>query len=153
MTKQTIHLATDHAGFELKEAIKQFLTEQNYKIIDHGALTNNPTDDYPDFIIPAVESAIQNNDVAIVFGGTGIGECIAAGKVRGARAALVYSEALAEDTRTHNDSNVLCLGGRTATQDVNLTKSIVSTWLETDFSGEERHDRRLQKISDYENKK
>ena len=148
---KVIHMGTDHAGFELKETIKQFLTTQNYTVIDHGATQIEPSDDYPDFIIPAVGAAIQNNERALVFGGSGLGEAIAANKVKGARAVVIYDEFTAIKSREHNDSNVLCLGERTATSDFELAKKLVQLWLDTPFSDDPRHLRRLQKISAYEN--
>jgi ribose 5-phosphate isomerase B len=146
----TIYLGTDHAGFALKEAVKQHLSEQGYEIVDVGAATENPGDDYPDFIFPAVEGAMHSGSRAIVFGGSGIGECIAANKVVGARAALVYDDYTAQKSREHNDANVLCLGGRTVTKDFMLAKQLVDIWLGTVFSGDSRHIARLDKISAYE---
>lgn len=148
----TIYLGTDHAGFALKEAVKKHLSDNGYEIVDIGAATENPGDDYPDFIFPAVEGALSSNARAIVFGGSGIGECIAANKVRGARAALVYDEYTAQKSREHNDANVLCLGGRTVTKDFELTMHIVDIWLETVFSTDARHATRLEKIAAYEKK-
>jgi ribose 5-phosphate isomerase B len=145
----TISLGTDHAGYALKEAAKAYIASLGYEVSDLGANDDSPSD-YPDFIIPAVEMAVKEHGRAIVFGGSGIGECIAANKVKGARAALCYDLYTAKMSREHNDANVLCLGGRTVTKDMALTEQIIKTWLETPFSGEERHVRRLKKIADYE---
>jgi ribose 5-phosphate isomerase B len=149
-----VHLATDHAAFALKEALREHLVKAGYKVDDMGAFSYDPKDDYTDFIIPAAEAvaAAKGRAVAIVMGGTGIGECIAANKVPGVRAALVTDVAAAKKTREHNDTNVLCLGGRTATKNIALAKRIVKAWLETPFSGDTRHKRRIRKISDYEKK-
>lgn len=144
-----IYLASDHAGFKLKQEIKKLLSNLGVKIEDLGTNSETPVD-YPDFVIPAVEKAVRENTRAIVFGGTGLGECIAANKVKGARAVTPYDEFTAVKSREHNDSNVLCLGGRSLT--VKNAKSIVELWLRTPFSGEERHSRRLEKIAIYEKK-
>jgi ribose 5-phosphate isomerase B len=147
--KKPIFLGTDHAGFKLKEAIKAYLTRLGFEVRDFGT-DSEESCDYPDFIIPTVMAAIRARGRAIVFGMTGIGECIAANKVIGARAALVYDSFTARLTREHNDSNVLCLGGRTVTGDIRLAKRLVKIWLDTPFSGEARHVRRLKKISRFE---
>lgn len=146
-----IHLATDHAGFELKEIIKNFLDLNGYTTIDYGPYEFVDGDDYPDYIIPAVESAIQNNELAIVLGGSGQGEAIAANKVLGARAVVFYggSEDIVRLSRTHNDANVLSLGARFLTE--YEVKSSILIWLETKFSNEDRHIRRLKKITNYRN--
>lgn len=149
--RPTVHLGTDHAGLALKDAVKTYLVRLGYHVHDAGAFDGSPSD-YPDFIIPAAEAAARSKGsaVAIVFGGSGIGECIAANKVRGARAALVYDRYTARMSREHNDANVLCLGGRTVTKDVALARRLVKVWLETPFSKDARHVRRLKKIADYE---
>ena len=148
-----IHLGTDHAAVKLKNAIKDHVVKLGYHVVDHGAFDTKPSD-YPDFVIPAAEAVATSRGkaVAIVFGGSGIGECIAANKVRGVRAALVYDFYTARITREHNDSNVLCLGSRTATKDVALAKRLVKKWLETPFSKKTRHIRRIRKIAKYEKK-
>lgn len=148
-------LGTDHAGFVLKEDIKKYITGLGYEVHDFGAHAHAPEDDYPDFIIPAAEAvaASAGGSVGIVFGGTGLGECVAANKVRGIRAAIAYDEETAELSRRHNDANVLCLGGRTVTKDFTLARKIVRRWLETNFSKETRHVRRIRQLSDYENRK
>jgi ribose 5-phosphate isomerase B len=146
-----IFLGTDHAGFLLKEAVKAHLVGRGYSVEDLGAMSEQSVD-YPDFIIPAVERAVADGAMAVVFGGSGNGECIAANKVRGARAAVVYDEYTAKMSREHNNANVICLGGRTVTSDEALALRLVDVWLETDFSGDERHVRRLAKIADYENR-
>ncbi len=147
----TVHLATDHAGLVLKEAVKDYLVRRGYHVHDHGAF-DATSSDYPDFIIPAAEAvaASKGRDVGIVFGGSGIGECIAANKVRGVRAALAYDRTTARLCREHNDANVLCLGGRTVTKKIALALTIVRLWLDTKFSRDARHVRRLKKIARYE---
>lgn len=149
--KPTIHLGTDHAGLALKEALKLRLVRLGYHVHDHGAFDATPSD-YPDFIIPAAAAVAKSKGsaVGIVFGGSGIGECIAANKVRGIRAALVYDRYTARMSREHNDANVICLGGRTAAKDPASAWRLVKTWLATPFSAEARHVRRLKKIAAYE---
>lgn len=151
-TKPLVCLGTDHAGLKLKNAIKDELIRLGYHVHDFGAFSDAPSD-YPDFIIPAAEAvaASKGKAVGIVFGGSGIGECVAANKVKGVRAALVSDRYGAKMSREHNDANVLCLGGRTVTKDAGLAKRLVRLWLETPFSGDKRHVRRLKKISRYEN--
>jgi len=145
-----IHLGTDHAGLSLKETVKDLLVKLGYHVHDHGAFDDAPSD-YPDFIFRAAEAvaASKGKDRGIVFGGSGVGECVAANKVRGVRAALVYDAYTARMSREHNDANVLCLGGRTVTKNKKLALRLVRIWLETPFSGEKRHVRRLKKIASY----
>ncbi|MEK9152506.1 MAG: RpiB/LacA/LacB family sugar-phosphate isomerase, partial [Patescibacteria group bacterium] len=121
--KTIVFLGTDHAGFALKEAIKAYLKKLGYDVRDMGAADDAPSD-YPDFILPAAMSvaAARGKAVGIVFGGSGIGESIAANKVRGIRAALAYDLYTAKMSRQHNDANVLCLGGRTVTKKLALAK-------------------------------
>ena len=150
MKERTIYLGTDHAGVKLKNAMKDFLIAQGYHVHDAGAFDEHPSD-YPDFILPVAKTvATSPGSMGIVFGGTGIGECIAANKVKGIRAALVYDAYTARMSREHNDANVLCLGGRTATKRTALAKRLVRIWLETPFSKASRHVRRLKKIGKVE---
>lgn len=149
--RPTVYLATDHAAYALKEELRSYLIRAGYKVIDKGAFDGKPSD-YPDFVIPATEAAIKSRGraVAIVMGGSGIGECIAANKVRGARAALVYDVYTARKSREHNDANVLCLGSRTESGGSRSAKRLVKLWLETPFSGAVRHKRRIGKITGFE---
>jgi ribose 5-phosphate isomerase B len=148
--KPAIYLGTDHAAFALKEELRKYLCRAGYKVVDMGAFDDSPSD-YPDFVIPAAEGVASSSGraVAIVMGGSGIGECIAANKVRGVRAALVYDRYTARMSREHNNANVICLGARTASGDPRRAKRLVRLWLETPFSGEARHKRRIKKISDH----
>lgn len=149
-----VHLGTDHAGLALKEKVKDLLVRRGCHVHDHGAFDDKPSD-YPDFIIPAAEAvaASRGQALGIVFGGSGIGECLAANKVRGVRAALVYDAYTAKMSREHNDANVLCLGSRTITKNTSLALRLVKIWLDTPFSDDARHVRRLKKISRYESKR
>jgi len=150
-----IYLASDHAGYQLKEDIKDFLGENGIDYIDMGPETYERLDDYPDYIIPAAEKVAENPEEhkGIVFGGSGQGEAVAANKVRGIRA-VVYcirgemDEEAVRLTREHNDANILSIGAGFVKPEV--AKQVVSLWLETPFPGEERHARRIEKIRKYE---
>lgn len=145
-----IYLGSDHAGYKLKEKVKAYLIKRGFGVKDFGTESEIAVD-YPDFIIPAAKAAVKNkNSRAIVFGGSGIGECIAANKIKGVRAALCYDAYTAKMSREHNDANVLCLGGRTVTKNWNLARKILDIWLGAKFSGEARHVRRLRKINKLE---
>ena len=151
--KPKIFLGTDHAGFELKEKVKKYLEKLNYEVVDNGAFELDKEDDYPDFISAAAKAVSENKESrGIVFGGSGQGEAIVANKIKGIRAAVLNCEnmEIAKLSRLHNDSNVLSIGARFVSGE-NALKAI-KLWLETDFSGEERHKRRLKKISDLEKK-
>lgn len=148
-----LYLASDHAGFYLKESLKQYLKELNVIFEDCGPFRYNETDDYPDFIVPAAKKVASSEEHrGIVIGGSGQGEAIAANKVKGIRCALVqhYSEQAVKLTRDHNDANMLSLGARFLT--IDEAKSAVLVWLQTPFSGEERHCRRLAKLHFIERK-
>jgi ribose 5-phosphate isomerase B len=147
-----IAIGSDHAGFELKENVKEFLKEKGYEYHDFGAATLDPQDDYPEYgrkVANAVASG--KYDRGIVVCGTGMGISIAANKVPGIRAAVCYRTDMAKISREHNDANVLALGGRLMEKD--LASDIVTVWLETPFSGEERHVRRIEQIKDIEETK
>ncbi len=142
-----IYLATDHAGFQLKEAIKKFLIKKGYKIKDLGAFKYNPEDDYPDFIRKAGAAISKNpKDRAIVLGGSGQGEAIVANRFKHVRAAVYYGGPIKiiRLSREHNDANVLSLGARFLKEKEAL--KIVELWLRTRFSEEGRHKRRIQKL-------
>lgn len=148
-----IHIATDHAGLELKDVIVQHLTDGGYDVTDHGAYQYDPQDDYPEFIIKAAEAVakdISEGTIAlgVVFGGSGNGEQIAANKVKGIRAALVWNQSTAELARQHNNANVISVGARQHSQDEVL--KLIDTFLREPFSGDERHVRRIGQIADYE---
>lgn len=149
-----IYLATDHAGFELKEKIKQFLEKEGVEFKDFGALEYDKNDDYTDFIPLAAEAISKNpSDKAIILGGSGQGEAIVANKYPGVRAAVYYGNVkeMPSLTRLHNDSNILSLGARFLEESEAL--EAVKLFLETDFTGEERHIRRINKIKELEQSK
>jgi len=145
-----VFFAADHAGFKLKERLKKYAAALGYEPIDAGAFSIDPADDYPDFIVPAVCAAVATGERAVVMGGSGLGECIAANKVKGARAASCFDAYTAKMSRLDNDANVLCLGGRTTAAKKGVAEKILRIWLATKFSGAARHKRRLAKIAKLE---
>ncbi len=139
-----IAIACDHGAYEYKMEIKQLLTDLGHEVQDFGC-EGGCAVDYPDVVLPAVKSvANQENERAIVLCGTGIGVSISANKVKGIRCALVSDCFSARVTRDHNDSNVLALGQRVL--GIELAKEIVKIWIETPFSNDERHIRRIDKV-------
>lgn len=150
-----VHIATDHAGLEFKDKLASHLSEQNYEVVDHGAYTYDANDDYPGFIIAAAEAVAEDlrngvDALGVVFGGSGNGEQMAANKVKGIRAALVWNEDTAKLARQHNDANVVSIGARQHEESEALR--LIDTFLQEPFSGDERHVRRIGQISDYENR-
>lgn len=145
-----ILIGTDHAGFELKEKVKKILEEEKYNYVDVSPeFVEN--DDYTDVVSNICEKMNKKDDLAIMVCGTGIGSSIMANKYNGVRAAICYDEYTAKFTRLHNNANMLCLGGRTIiAENDRLLKNIVKTFLDTEFSNEERHIRRLEKIKKVE---
>src|SRR6187401_3237535 len=144
-----VHLGSDHAGFELKRTLVDWLGAHGYEPVDHGPLAYDGDDDYPPYVLAAAAAvAAEAGSFGIVLGGSGNGEAIAANKVPGIRAALAWTETTARLAREHNDANVLSLGVRQYSADEAI--EFVATFLETPFSGEERHVRRLAQVTDYE---
>ncbi len=145
-----IHLGCDHAGFELKEKVAQYLKSKGHEVIDHGAKTYDALDDYPVFCFLAAKGAAQDpSSLAIVMGGSGNGEQIAANKIKGVRAALAWSVETAKLAREHNNANVMGIGGRMHSESESL--AIVDAFINTNFSNDERHMRRINQLSEYEN--
>ncbi len=139
-----IALGTDHAGYELKEHVKQYLVEHGHEVKDFGTFSAEPCD-YPDFIYPAaLATATGVCDRTIVFGGSGNGEAIVANKVRGIRCVICKGEVGARLGRAHNDANALSLGDRAVPPELAL--KIIDVWLTTPFDAG-RHARRVQKIT------
>ena len=144
-----IHIGSDHAGLDFKNRIISHLSSQGHDVVDHGPHTLDPLDDYPVFCIPAaVAAAAEPDSLGIVLGGSGNGEQIAANKVKGVRAALVWNEATAIAAREHNDANVIAIGGRMHTESEAL--ALVDLFIATPFTNDERHVRRIAMISKYE---
>lgn len=142
-----VSMGSDHAGYRLKEELKTFLQTEGHEVLDVGT-DSEETVDYPDFCAAAARAVIDGRaDRAIVLGGSGQGEQLAANKVRGTRAALCNDLHLAQLSRRHNDANVLAMGGRIVATD--LAKEIVKLWLATPFDGG-RHAKRLEQIAEIE---
>jgi ribose 5-phosphate isomerase B len=165
-----IYLATDHTGIELKNKVKTFLEKEGYEIVDCGAYDYDKYDDYPDWIGKAAQKVSQKStDRGIIFGGSGEGEAMVANKFKNVRCGLFYTPAIPTQsvniegdkstdpfeivklTRDHNDANMLSIGFRFV-KDEDVFKA-VKIWLETPFSNEERHKRRIEKISKLEDSK
>ena len=142
-----IFLGADHAGFKLKNKIKTYLEELGEEVFDKGANELNEQDDYPDFILPVARAVREDKGAkGIILGGSGQGEAIVANKIPGVRAVVYYGgdKKILTLSREHNDANVLSLGARFLTEEEAITA--VKLWLETSFSKEERHERRIKKI-------
>lgn len=154
-----IFIAADHAGFELKEKLVPFLKELGHTVADKGAYTKNPDDDYPDFVVPVARevAADPGHSRGIILGGSGQGEAIAANRFPGVRAVVFNGQYQPPDgrevpreievSRQHNDANILALGTRFLNEEE--VKAAVALWLKTAFSGDQRHQRRIQKIEAY----
>jgi ribose 5-phosphate isomerase B len=150
-----IYIGTDHAGYVLKEKLVSSLKLQGYDVVDEGAFEYNEGDDYPDFVIPVARAISKdpNGSKGIILGGTGEGEAITANRFPHVRAVVYYGqrESVVDDeadiivrSRQHNNTNVLSLGARYFTEETVM--AAVNLWLNTDFSNDERHVRRLAKI-------
>lgn len=146
-----IHIGSDHAGLELKSQLIEHLVSKGHDVTDHGPYEYDAVDDYPDFCIPAAEAVAKDPaSLGIVLGGSGNGEQIAANKVNGIRAALAWSVETAKLARDHNNANVIAVGGRM--HELSLVKEIIDTFIAHPFSEDERHIRRINKITAFENK-
>ncbi|WP_445256951.1 ribose-5-phosphate isomerase [Nocardioides aurantiacus] len=144
-----VHLGSDHAGLELKDHLVGWLREQGHEPVDHGPFVQDPLDDYPVFCLRAARGVVADpGSLGVVIGGSGNGEQIAANKVEGVRCALAWSDETAALGRQHNDANVVSVGGRMHT--VEEMTRFVGIFLDTDFSGEERHVRRIEMLAAYE---
>ena len=146
-----IHIASDHAGYEMKNFLKYSLLDMGHTVTDYGPKESNPTDDYPDFIIPCAQAVVNDpGSFGIIVGGSGEGEQIVATKIDGVRAIEYYGKNLdiVSFGRDHNDANIIALGQRFMTNDEAL--EAVELFIETPFSNEERHIRRIEKVEKYE---
>jgi len=144
-----VYLGSDHAGLELKTHLIGWLTDNSHEAVDCGPETFDADDDYPPYVIAAAAKvAADRGSFGVVIGGSGNGEQIAANKVRGIRAALVWNEDTATLARRHNDANIVSIGARQHT--VGEAARLVEVFLETDFSGDPRHARRLAMVTAYE---
>ncbi|MBZ2196164.1 ribose-5-phosphate isomerase [Occultella gossypii] len=144
-----IHIAADHAGFELKSALIAHLAGAGHDVVDHGAEAYDALDDYPSFCFAAGEAVVaEPGTLGIVIGGSGNGEQIAANKVTGVRAALAWSTETAKLGRQHNDANVVAVGARQHSEAESI--AIVEAFLAEPFSNDERHQRRIDQLAAYE---
>jgi ribose 5-phosphate isomerase B len=148
-----IHIATDHAGLEFSQQLQEHLSAAGHDVIDHGPKSFDPVDDYPSFCINAARAVVRDQQegtdaLGVVFGGSGNGEQMAANKVVGARAALVWNVSTARLAREHNDANLISIGARQHTVDEAIL--FIDSFIETPFSGEERHSRRIAQLGEYE---
>ena len=144
-----VHIASDHAGYELKAIAITHLENNGHEVIDHGALTYDPQDDYPSFCFEAAQATVNDpGSLGIVIGGSGNGEQIAANKVRGARAALAWNLQTARLAREHNNANVVGIGARMHPTEEAL--EIIDAFLAEPYSNEPRHQRRIEILADLE---
>ena len=153
MLSMRIHIATDHAGLEFSTQLQQHLASSGHEVVDHGPVGYDPVDDYPSFCIRAAQAVVTDQRagdeaLGVVFGGSGNGEQIAANKVAGIRAALVWNLSTAELAREHNDANVISIGARQHTFEEVV--SFIERFIATPFSGDDRHARRIGKIAAFE---
>jgi len=139
----TINIGADHAGYKLKEHLRDYLQKKGYYVHDFGAHKLDKNDDYPDYAA-MVGKAVQKNGLGILICGSAEGVCIAANKIRGIRAVAVWNITNAKLSRQHNDANILCLSGWQLTK--KEAEKIALTWINTPFSGAARHKRRIAKI-------
>ena len=144
-----VHIASDHAGFDLKRHLTGWLRDRGHDVVDHGATEFDPEDDYPPYCIDAAVAVVaEPGSLGVVLGGSGNGEQIAANKVAGARAVLAWSLETAELGRQHNDANVVAIGARM--HDADQASAMVERFLTTPFSGGDRHRRRIEMLATYE---
>ena len=144
-----IHLATDHAGFKLKEKIIKYLQEKDYDITDHGAWKYDSKDDYPDFIFPAAYAVANDSDsFGIIMGGSGQGEAMAANRIKGVRAVVYYggNDEIINLSRIHNNANILSLGARFI--ESSTVCETIERWLKETFESG-RHENRIQKLDNF----
>jgi len=146
-----VHIGSDHAGLELKNALVEHLKSSGHDVVDHGPHVYDALDDYPVFCIPAAQGvANDKGSFGIILGGSGNGAPMAANKVKGIRAALVWSVETARLAREHNDANVIAIGGRM--HPIEVCKELIDVFLATPFSNDERHIRRIGQVSNFETK-
>ncbi|MBG6238315.1 ribose 5-phosphate isomerase B [Mycetocola sp. CAN_C7] len=148
-----IHIATDHAGLDFSQHLQQHLSDSGHEVIDHGPADYDALDDYPAFCINAAQAVVHDQTagvdaLGVVFGGSGNGEQIAANKVRGVRAALVWNLSTAKLARDHNDANVISIGARQ--HPVGDVIAFIDAFIAEPFTAEERHVRRIAQLAEYE---
>ena len=144
-----IGIAADHGGFELKESLKTFVESLGHEVKDFGAFSLDNSDDYPDYVVPLAKAvAAQEVTRGIAVCGSGVGAAVAANKIAGARAALINDYFSAHQGVEDDDLNIICLGGRVSGN--MAAREFVQSFLNANFTGQERHQRRLQKVKDLE---
>ncbi|MGC1209302.1 MAG: ribose-5-phosphate isomerase [Ornithinimicrobium sp.] len=144
-----VHIGGDHAAYEMHQDLRDWMSEQGHEVTDHGPFDYDALDDYPTFVLRAAEAvAADPGSLGVVLGGSGNGEQIAANKVQGIRAALCYNTELATLARQHNNAHVISIGARMQTAEE--ARAMVAAFLGTEFSGEQRHQRRIDMMSVYE---
>lgn len=143
-----IYIGADHRGFNLKEKIKEWLSEWGFDFVDAGNSVYDKDDDYPLIAFKLVEKTVADKGKGILVCGSGVGVAVAANKVTGARAGLCFSEKQTRDARNDDDMNVLCLSSEIVEEELN--RAIVKTFLETHFGSEEKYIRRINQINNYE---
>lgn len=146
-----VGIAADHGGFHLKEMVTEWLLSLGYEVEDYGAYALDDTDDYPDFVVPLAH-AVVSGEVArgIAICGSGVGASIAANKVKGIRAALIHDSFSAHQGVEDDDMNMMCLGGRVIGS--KAAEELITSFLKATYIGAERHNRRLEKVKQLENK-
>ncbi|MCX6778832.1 MAG: RpiB/LacA/LacB family sugar-phosphate isomerase [Candidatus Magasanikbacteria bacterium] len=147
-TNQQIFIGTDHAGFKLKEEIKLKLTELGYTLVDLSPNTPDPGDDYPSVAKKVTGEVLKNNARGILLCGSGNGICMAANKIKGIRAAVGYNTQSAKSARNDENTNILCLAGAILSPEYAV--AIAKNFLDTPFSNEERHQKRIEELSQLE---
>ncbi len=143
-----IYLASDHAGFELKNKIKDYLDEMGEEVQDLGPEHFDPEDDFPDYSVRVAKKVSEEDAKGLLICGTGQGTALAANKIKGARAYTAWDEYTAKHARENGDANILTIGARTI--DEEKAKNLVETFLKTPFSGKDKYLRRIKKISQLE---
>jgi ribose 5-phosphate isomerase B len=144
-----LHIGSDHAGLELKNDLLAHLVNSGHDVTDHGPYEYDALDDYPDFCIPAAQAVAKDpTSLGVVIGGSGNGEQISANKVKGIRAVLAWSIETAKLGKEHNNANVVSIGGRM--HSIDQCKEIIDAFIATPFSNDERHIRRINKMSKFE---
>jgi ribose 5-phosphate isomerase B len=146
-----IGVAADHGGFELKNTVKLFLQKKGYEVKDFGAMELNTTDDYPDFVIPLAKAVVKKDvDRGIAICGSGVGASVVANKIAGVRAGLIHDHFSAHQGVEDDDMNLICLGGRVT--GFAAAEELIIAFLNAKYIGAERHERRLQKVKELEQK-
>lgn len=148
-----VHLGTDHAGFDFKEMLKAHLGDSGHEVVDHGAHEYDVLDDYPAFCIAAAQGVVDDQAagveaLGVVIGGSGNGEAMAANKVKGARTALAWNPDIAKLAREHNNAQIVSVGARQHPEVESL--AIIDAFLAEPFSGQDRHERRIRIMDEYE---